>query len=84
MTPKPPAIPESQRIGLLLERDGYPATRAWVERTLQIYRAALARREHYAHDPHYRARFEQSVDEFQHWLDSPGAEPEPGPGSAPG
>ena len=70
MTPNTRAIPESRRIELLLERDGYAAARAWVGLTLHTYRTALARRDHYAHDPHYRGLFEQSVDEFQHWLDS--------------
>ncbi|MGH3672303.1 MAG: hypothetical protein ACRDSH_16990 [Pseudonocardiaceae bacterium] len=60
--------PEIERIELLLERDGLAATRAWVERTLAIYRRALGDPRHYANDPSYKPRFEKSVREFEEWL----------------
>ena len=62
--------PESERIGLLLRRDGYEKTRKWVERTVEIYRAELDHG-HQGSDPAYRPRFEKAVSEFQEWLASP-------------
>jgi hypothetical protein len=62
------ARPESERIELLLRRDGYEVTCAWVERTLQIYEAALAHPHSHASDPFYRPLFERAVGEFRHWL----------------
>ncbi len=55
--------PESERIRFLMQRDGPEATRAWVQRTLEIYRQAL-----HDGDSMYRARFEQAVREFEEWL----------------
>ncbi len=60
--------PESERIALLLKRDGLEATRAWAERTLAIYRRALADPRHYANDSSYKPRFERAVREFDEWL----------------
>lgn len=60
--------PESERIGFLLRRDGPAATRAWVERTLAIYREALGDPRNYARDPSYQPLFERAVREFQEWL----------------
>jgi len=60
--------PESGRIALLLKRDGLEATRAWVERTVAIYRRALADPRHYANDSSYKPRFERAVREFEEWL----------------
>lgn len=61
--------PEPGRIEFLLRRDGFEATRKWVERTVGIYRAAL---EHggYGTDPIYRLRLERAVREFEEWLGS--------------
>ena len=60
--------PESERIEFLLKRDGPKATRAWVERTLTIYRQALADPRNYANDPSYQPLFERAVREFEEWL----------------
>ena len=60
--------PESERIEFLLARDGPEATRAWVERTLRIYRRALADPRNYANDPSYKPLFERAVREFEEWL----------------
>jgi len=60
--------PESERIAFLLKRDGFEATRAWVERTVAIYRRALADPKHYADDSSYKPRFERAVQEFEDWL----------------
>jgi len=70
-------ICESVRIEFLLRRDGYEATRTWVETTLHTYRSALERPGSHARDPAYRPLFEKSVREFQQWLDTsaPGAPP---------
>ena len=61
--------PESDRIDFLLRRDGLEATRKWVERTIGLYKAELARRG-YCTDPVYRARFETAVQQFEYWLGS--------------
>jgi hypothetical protein len=60
--------PESERIALLVKRDGLEAAQAWVERTLAIYRRALADPRHYANDSSYKPRFERAVREFEEWL----------------
>lgn len=59
---------ESRRIEFLLRRDGYEATRKWVERTAGLYRAALGQRHHYAATHHFRPLFESAVREFESWL----------------
>jgi hypothetical protein len=59
---------EAQRIQFLLERDGYESTRAWVERTLQLYRNV-------APDSLYRRGFEHSVHDFEQWLSTHPAAP---------
>lgn len=63
--------PESERIGFLLRRDGYEATRKWVERTIGLYRAEIGPHGSYATDATYRPRFEKAIREFESWLDSP-------------
>lgn len=60
--------PESERIAFLLQRDGPAASRAWVERTLAIYREALRDPRHYSNDPSYKPLFERAVEEFDEWL----------------
>lgn len=60
--------PEIGRIEFLLERDGLEATRAWVKRTLRIYRQALADPRNHANDPSYKLLFERAVREFEQWL----------------
>jgi hypothetical protein len=58
---------ERQRIELLVRRDGLKEARAWVERTLQLYREAISSGSHSA-TKEYRPLFEQSVREFESWL----------------
>lgn len=60
--------PESGRIAFLLQRDGFEATRKWVERTVGIYKAALAEKSGYGADPIYRPRLERAIREFEEWL----------------
>lgn len=62
--------PESERIEFLLRRDGFEATRKWVERTVDIYKAALAEHSGYGADPTYRPRLEKAIREFEEWLGS--------------
>lgn len=62
--------PESERIEFLLRRDGFEATRKWVERTVGIYGAALAEDRGYGTDPIYRLRLGRAVREFEGWLGS--------------
>lgn len=59
---------EARRIHFLLERDGEEATRAWVERTLGIYRNAIASSGSHASLGDYRPSFEASIAEFESWL----------------
>jgi hypothetical protein len=59
---------EGARIGLLLERDGPDATRAWVKRTLAIYRRAVLDPAHFASSPDYRRPFLLSCADFRRWL----------------
>ncbi|MFO7277149.1 MAG: hypothetical protein DIU56_008970 [Pseudomonadota bacterium] len=58
---------ELQRIEFLIQRDGEAAARAWVERTLQIYRDAVALGGH-ASVPPYRPLFDEAIREFESWL----------------
>lgn len=59
---------ETQRIEFLLERDGPKATRAWIERTLAIYREAVESRKSHASLSDYLPSFEASIREFEAWL----------------
>ncbi|HEY8508592.1 MAG TPA: hypothetical protein VIL32_09560 [Steroidobacteraceae bacterium] len=71
--PTNPAGSERARIEFLLARDGLAATRAWVERTRDIYREAISS-SGYGADPHYRALLQRSIEEFERWLaEHPGA-----------
>lgn len=58
---------ESNRIELLVRRDGIDKARTWVERTLKLYRDAIASGSHAATNE-YRPLFEQSIREFEEWL----------------
>ncbi len=57
---------EDGRIAFLLQRDGLPATVAWVRRTLSIYRHALLNRSGYGGA--FRRPLVQACCEFRHWL----------------
>jgi hypothetical protein len=59
---------EAHRIELLIDRDGIPAARAWVERTLDIYRKAMSDTHGYARTGHYKPLFEASIRAFEKWL----------------
>jgi hypothetical protein len=59
---------EGQRIALLLERDGFEATREWAKRTLGIYRRAVLDGSHFASTPGYRRRYLLSCADFRRWL----------------
>ncbi len=61
---------ERNRIEFLLKRDGLEATRAWVRRTLQIYRDALANRSSHAAAAEFRPLFEQAIRDYEEWLAS--------------
>jgi hypothetical protein len=60
--------PEIERINYLLQRDGEKATRAWVERTLRIYREAITKPGSHASNTTYRPLFEKAIHEFEEWL----------------
>lgn len=70
MTSSADIRPESERIEFLLQRDGFEATRRWVERTVGIYKAALAEKGGYGTDPTYRLRLDKAIREFEEWLGS--------------
>lgn len=59
---------EIERIRFLIARDGEEAARAWVRRTLGIYRDALRNRSSHATAPEFRPLFEQAVRDFETWL----------------
>jgi len=59
---------EQNRIEFLIKRDGVDATRAWVRRTLQIYRDALTNRASHAAAPEFRPLFEEAVRVYEEWL----------------
>ena len=59
---------ERQRIEFLVRRDGIAAARAWVERTLKLYREAVVSPGH-ASTNEYRPLFEQSIRDFEAWLE---------------
>jgi hypothetical protein len=62
------AASEAQRIDFLVRRDGPEEARAWVERTLNLYRAAITSHTSHASTNEYRPLFEQSIREFEAWL----------------
>jgi hypothetical protein len=62
-------VSEKQRIDLLVRRDGIREARAWVERTLKLYREAIASGAGHAATQEYRPLFEQSIREFEDWLE---------------
>jgi len=66
---------EARRIQFVIERDGREAARKWVRETLQTYRDALNSPHSHAVTRHYRARFEQSIREFEAWLAEEDGEP---------
>lgn len=59
---------EAQRIDFLVRRDGLKEARAWVERTLRLYREAIASATSHASTKEYRPLFEQSIRDFEEWL----------------
>ncbi len=59
---------EFDRIAFLVRRDGSEAARAWVVRTLAIYRDTVRDPRSHACDPSYKPQFENSMREFQEWL----------------
>jgi hypothetical protein len=61
-------VSEKQRIELLVRRDGIKEARAWVDRTLRLYRDAIASGASHAATKEYRPLFEQSIREFEDWL----------------
>jgi len=63
-----PGRPEIERIKFLIERDGETAARAWVERTLGIYREAISKPGSHASIAAYRPLFEDSIRVFEAWL----------------
>ncbi len=63
-----PGRPEIERINFLIRRDGEAAARAWVERTLGIYRAAIAKPSSPASNSPYQPLFEDSIRTFEAWL----------------
>jgi hypothetical protein len=65
---EPNTVREEHRIRFLLQRDGLPATIAWVRRTLRIYRIAVLDKSHYASSSVFRKGFIESYCDFKRWL----------------
>jgi hypothetical protein len=61
-------LSEKERIDFLVRRDGVKDAQAWVGRTLVLYREAIASGASHAATNEYRPLFEQSIQEFQDWL----------------
>ncbi len=61
-------VSERQRIDFLIERDGEEAARAWVKRTLNLYREVITKPGTHASNPTYRPLFEKAIHEFEEWL----------------
>jgi len=59
---------EQERIGFLLRTRGPQEAREWVERTVRIYRNAIASRASHASKPEFRRLFEAAIREFEEWL----------------
>ncbi|HEY8552952.1 MAG TPA: hypothetical protein VIL43_00255 [Burkholderiales bacterium] len=66
---------ERHRIEFLLQRDGAAATREWVQRTLRLYREALASASGPAAAPELRPLYEQALRDFEAWLASSESSP---------
>jgi hypothetical protein len=64
-------VSEKDRIEFLVRRDGKEQARAWVERTLRLYREAITSGSHAA-EGEYRPLFEQSIRDFEDWLRAEG------------
>ncbi len=60
--------PEIERIKFLTQRDGERMARAWVKRTLSIYREAITKPGSHASTASYRPLFERSIHTFEAWL----------------
>ena len=60
--------PEIERINYLLQRDGDEATRAWVERTLRVYREAITKPGSHASNTTSRPLFEKAIHELEEGL----------------
>lgn len=68
---------EEERIRFLIERDGREAARHWVREMLETYQTAVNTPGSHASTKYYRPDFEQSIREFQQWLEQEdGAEDE--------
>lgn len=63
---------EEERIRFLVERDGREAARRWVREMLEAYRAAVNSPGSHASTKYYRPGFQQSIREFQKWLEQEG------------
>ena len=60
---------ERQRIEFLVHRDGADEARIWAQRTLKLYRESIASRSSHAATNEYRPVFEQSIEDFEAWLE---------------
>ena len=60
--------PEMERINFLVKRDGESAARAWVERTLKMYREVISNPRSHASYKDYQPLFQESIHEFEAWL----------------
>ena len=59
---------KDERIRFPVERDGAELVRAWVERTVAIYRDAIANLRPHASKAEHRRRFRDAIRDFESWL----------------
>lgn len=56
---------ERERLKTLVARDGMEAAKAWARRTAIIYGQSIGNPDHYASQPDWKPRFEQSIRELK-------------------
>jgi hypothetical protein len=56
---------ERERLQALVARDGMEAAKEWAKRTAVIYGQSISNPDHYASQPAWKPRFEQSIHELR-------------------
>jgi len=55
---------ERERLNALVARDGMDAAKEWARKTAAIYSLSISNPDHYASQPDWKPRFEQSIREL--------------------
>jgi len=56
---------ERERLKTLVARDGMEAAKEWASRTATMYSQSISNPDHYASQPDWKPRFEQSIRELK-------------------